>query len=95
MNVKSVALAVMLLTGLGAPAVGTSAEGNSYPSASSESRSGSKVVCRREQVLGTHFKKRVCRTVEQIEKDRQNAREEIQRMQDFRNAQMHQATGEQ
>ncbi len=33
-----------------------------------------KVICTRETVVGTHFSRRVCRTVRQIEEDRAEAR---------------------
>lgn len=33
-----------------------------------------KVICTRESVLGTHFSRRICRTVRQIEEDRETAR---------------------
>ncbi len=34
-----------------------------------------RVICRRERVTGTHFRRRVCRTPEQIEQDRQGVAE--------------------
>ena len=33
-----------------------------------------KVICTRETVVGTHFRRRVCRTVHQMEEDRAAAR---------------------
>ena len=34
-----------------------------------------KVVCKKEPVMGTRLKQRVCKTQDQIERDRQNAKE--------------------
>ncbi len=33
-----------------------------------------KIICRRERVVGTHFSRRICRTVHQMEEDRAAAR---------------------
>ena len=41
-----------------------------------------KVICTREVVLGTHFRRRVCRTVRAIEEDRRQTREELERRSD-------------
>lgn len=36
------------------------------------------VICRKERVLGTHFRRRVCRTRAQIDQDREHARRRMQ-----------------
>jgi hypothetical protein len=37
-----------------------------------------RVICTRERVVGTHFSRRICRTVRQIEDDRGVARRSIE-----------------
>jgi hypothetical protein len=41
------------------------------------------VICRREKVLGSHIRKRVCRTRAQIDQDRAHARRRIQERDQF------------
>ena len=54
------------------PTWGSEAEPAGVPQAEVPAKK-SEVVCRRERVLGTHFKKRVCRTRAQIDEDQKNA----------------------
>ena len=45
------------------------------------------VVCKKEQVMGTRIPQRVCRTKAQIERDRQNAKESVDLIQQDGNMQ--------
>jgi predicted secreted protein len=82
----SVLFTVLLLSALGAT-VGSAASGDPKI-ASQEPVRPQRVVCRREAVTGSHFKRRVCRTESQIHQDRVEARDELERMQAFRDAEI-------
>jgi hypothetical protein len=59
-----------------APTWGSEAESTGVPQAEAPAQKP-EVVCRRERVLGTHFKKRVCRTRTQIDEDQKNAQRHV------------------
>ena len=44
------------------------------------------VVCRKEHVLGSHFKRRVCRTRQMIEQDKRDVAQYTQELQRMRDA---------
>lgn len=71
-----------IAAGLCCPAL--SAEGG-YPAATIVPPEP-KLICRREAVTGTHVKKRVCRTEEQMAREEADAARQLKRAQDYRYA---------
>ncbi len=67
------------------PTWGSEAEPTGVPQAEVPAQK-SEVVCRRERVLGTHFKKRVCRTRTQIDEDQKNAQRHVRDADRYRDA---------
>ncbi len=45
-----------------------------------------KMVCKREPVTGTHMKKKVCRTEQQIAEEQADSRKQLRQLQDFQNS---------
>ena len=68
-----------------APTWGSEAESTGVPQAEAPAQKP-EVVCRRERVLGTHFKKRVCRTRTQIDEDQKNAQRHVREADRYRDA---------
>lgn len=87
MLVRGSMLVVILLTGGLGSTVGSAASSDPRV-ATPEPVRPERVVCRREAVTGSHFKRRVCRTESQIQRDRIDARHELDQMQAHRDAEI-------
>lgn len=87
MTAKASVLFVGLLLSALVPTAGSAASGDPTITSQIPVRP-ERLVCRREPVTGSHFKRRVCRTESQIRQDRAEAREELERMQAFRDAEI-------
>jgi invasion protein IalB len=76
------AAATLLASGPTATGASTAAASPTAPAPADKAKAkGDEVICRSEQVLGTRFPKRVCRTRASIEAQRESDRAEISKIQ--------------
>lgn len=86
MGARAAAFAVLLLSGSGSTAVPAASE--DQQATPDKPVREERVVCTRETITGSHFKRKVCRTESQMQRDRVNARREMDAMRDYQDAEM-------
>jgi predicted secreted protein len=86
MGTRAAAFAVLLLSGSGSTAVLAASE--DQQATPDKPVREERVVCTRETITGSHFKRKVCRTESQMQRDRTNARLEMEQMRAYQDAEM-------